>query len=186
MSDCVCKTIFGSWSRQCHLLNGTGTGWIQQRHFKYVLKSIANKIFEALPVLEDERFRSLQHLLVELMPCVLMVAPASWHLLSCISVYISAHNGNSGPGSAYMMVLYAYNLCNPDLPNTNLSLGIQFGQFAISVLQRFTELSSASKTYVAYGAMRALVDSFSAGLKYFELAIKYSIASHTGDYLAFA
>ena len=34
--------------------------------------------------------------------------------------------------------------------------------------------------------MRALVDSFKNGLNYFEMALKYGVASHTGDYVGFA
>ena len=130
--------------------------------------------------------RSLQQLLVELMPSIQMVQPAAFFLVTCISVYISVHKGNSGPGSIYMLVLHAFNLCNPDIPPTNRPVGIQFGQFAISTLERYTEISSAAKTYVVYGCMRSLVDSFTSNLDYFERALKFGIASHTGDYVGFA
>lgn len=115
-----------------------------------------------------------------------MVQPAAFFLVTCISVYISVHKGNSGPGAIYMLVLHAYNLCNPDIPPTNRRVGIQIGKFAISVLERYMEISSAAKTYVVYACMRTLVDSFASNLKYFELALKYGVASHTGDYVGFA
>lgn len=85
-----------------------------------------------------------------------------------------------------MLVLHAFNLCNPDIPPTNKPVGIQLGKFAISVLERYTEISVAAKTYVVYACMRALVDPFRNGLHYFDLALKYGIASHTGDYVGFA
>ena len=85
-----------------------------------------------------------------------------------------------------MLVLHAFNLCNPDIPPTNKRVGIQLGKFAISVLQRYMEISSAAKTYVVYACMRSLVDSFRSNLDYFERALKYGIASHTGDYVGFA
>ena len=120
------------------------------------------------------------------MPSIQMVQPAAFFLVTCISVYISVHKGNSGPGAIYMLVLHAYNLCNPDIPPTNRTVGIKLGKFAISVLERYTEISSAAKTYVVYACMRSLVDSFASNLDYFERALKYGIASHTGDYVGFA
>ena len=56
----------------------------------------------------------------------------------------------------------------------------------MSVLERYTEISSAAKTYVVYACMRSLVDSFESVLHFFEQALKYGIASHTGDYVGFA
>src|SRR5271170_2470282 len=129
--------------------------------------------------------KSLQHLLVELMPSIQMVQPAAFFLVTCISVYISVNKGNSGP-AIYMLVLHAFNLCNPDIPPTNKPVGIHLGKFAISVLERYPEISSAAKTYVVYACVRALVDSLKNGLQYFELSLKYGIASHTGDYVGFA
>jgi len=85
-----------------------------------------------------------------------------------------------------MLVLHAFNLCNPDIPPTNKPVGIHLGKFAISVLERYPEISSAAKTYLVYACVRALVDSFKNGLQYFELSLKYGIASHTGDYVGFA
>jgi signal transduction histidine kinase/ActR/RegA family two-component response regulator len=85
-----------------------------------------------------------------------------------------------------MLVLHAFNLCNPDIPPTKRDVGIQLGKFAISVLERYTEISSAAKTYVVYACMRSLVDSFKSVLHFFEQALKYGIASHTGDYVGFA
>ena len=120
------------------------------------------------------------------MPSIQMVQPAAFFLVTCISVYISVHKGNSGPGAIYMLVLHAYNLCNPDIQPTNKAVGIKLGKFAISVLERYTEISSAAKTYVVYACMRSLVDSFKSNLDYFERALKYGIASHTGDYVGFA
>src|SRR5438552_8077724 len=130
--------------------------------------------------------RSLQQLLVELMPSIQMVQPAAFFLVTCISVYISVHKGNSGPAAIYMLVLHAYNLCNPDIPPTNKQIGIQFGEFAMSALDPSTDSSSAAKIYVVYACMRSLVDSFLSNLDYFERALKYGIASHTGDYVGFA
>jgi hypothetical protein len=137
-------------------------------------------------MLRDKRMRSLQQLIVELMPSIQMVQPSAFFLVTCISVFISVSYGNSGPGAAYMLTLHAFNLCNPDIPPINKEVGIQFGKFAISVLERYTEISSAAKTYVVYACMRSLVDHLQGQLEYFEMALKYGIASHTGDYVGFA
>jgi signal transduction histidine kinase/CheY-like chemotaxis protein len=138
-----------------------------------------------LPELQDERIRSLQQLMVELMPSIQMVQPVAFFLVTCMSVHTSLHYGISGP-AAYMLVLYAFNLCNPDLAPPKNDLAIQIGKFAISTLQRDPEISAAARTYVVYGCMRTLVDDFKNCLNFFEQALKYGIASHTGDYVGFA
>src|SRR2546423_6941020 len=123
--------------------------------------------------------------MVELMPSIQMVQPVAFFLGTCMSVHTSLHYGISGP-AAYMLVLYAFNLCNPDLAPPKKELAIQIGKFAISTLQRDPEVSSAARTYVVYGCMRTLVDDFRNCLAFFEQALKYGIASHTGDYVGFA
>src|SRR5579859_540445 len=125
----------------------------------------------------------LQQLMVELMPSVQMVQPAAFFLVSCISVHVSMHHGISGSGATYLLVLYAFNLCNPDLGPPKKDLAIQIGKFAISILDRDPEISSASRTYVVYACMRSLVDPFKYSLDFFGLGLKYGIVSHTGDYV---
>jgi hypothetical protein len=86
----------------------------------------------------------------------------------------------------FMLVLYAWSLCNPSIPGGNQELGCQIGKFGVSGLERYMDVSSVAKAYLVYGSMQGLVTAFERQLHYLEMSLEFGIASHSGEIAGYA
>ncbi|MEK8021605.1 MAG: hypothetical protein VSS75_032415, partial [Candidatus Parabeggiatoa sp.] len=100
-----------------------------------------------LPVMTDKNMQAATRILSDIASTSYEVAPDFFPLIACKNVQLSIHYGNV-PESAFSYVVYGL----IQISMGDIETGYQFGQLALSVLEKFNAKELKAKVYDGFGA----------------------------------